>query len=101
MIPTSEPTSSAVRKLIEYTLITLDGVIGYPRQWSNFDEESAALALKRLDDFDAYVMGRAGYDTSSPACPRAKETRISSASRRCRSTSPLDHSPRRRRTSLS
>jgi dihydrofolate reductase len=51
-----------VRKLIEYTLITLDGVIGEPTRWSNFDEESAALALKRLDDFDAYVMGRAGYE---------------------------------------
>ena len=51
-----------MRKLIEYTLITLDGVIGDPKAWSNFDEESAALALKRLDDFDAYVMGRAGYE---------------------------------------
>ncbi|HET8892502.1 MAG TPA: dihydrofolate reductase family protein [Gaiellaceae bacterium] len=51
-----------MRKLIEYTLITLDGVIGDPKRWSNFDAESAALALKRLDDFDAYVMGRAGYE---------------------------------------
>ena len=51
-----------MRKLIEYTLITLDGVIGDPARWSNFDEESAALARNRLDDFDAFVMGRAGYE---------------------------------------
>ena len=51
-----------MRKLIEYTLITLDGVIGDPKQWSNFDEESAALARKRLDAFDAYVMGRVAYE---------------------------------------
>ena len=51
-----------MRKLIEYTLITLDGVIGDPKRWSIFDEESAALARKRLDDFDAYVMGRAAYE---------------------------------------
>jgi dihydrofolate reductase len=51
-----------VRKLIEYTLITLDGVIGDPKRWSNFDEESATLARKRLDDFDAYVMGRVAYE---------------------------------------
>ena len=51
-----------MRKLIEYTLTTLDGVIGDPKRWSNFDEESATLARKRLDDFDAYVMGRVAYE---------------------------------------
>ena len=51
-----------MRKLIEYTLVALDGVIGEPARWSNFDEESAALALGRLDDVDAFVMGRAGYE---------------------------------------
>lgn len=51
-----------MRKLIEYTLITLDGVIGDPKQWSFFDEESMILNRKRLDNFDAYVMGRAAYE---------------------------------------
>ena len=51
-----------MRKLVEYTLITLDGVIAEPKRWSNFDEESLALARKRLDDFDAYVLGRAAYE---------------------------------------
>ena len=51
-----------MRKLIEYTLISLDGVIGEPKLWSSFDEESAALARSRLDDFEAYVMGRVAYE---------------------------------------
>ena len=51
-----------MRKLIEYTLISLDGVIGAPRLWAHFDEESTTLARNRLDDFDAYVMGRVAYE---------------------------------------
>jgi dihydrofolate reductase len=52
-----------MRKLIESTLVSLDGVIEAPDQWSIFDEESTALALEQLDHYDAFVMGRTTYET--------------------------------------
>ena len=38
-----------MRKLIESTLISIDGVIESPDQWSIFDEESVHHALAELD----------------------------------------------------
>ena len=35
-----------MRKLIESTLVSLDGVIGSPDRWSLFDEESGQLASR-------------------------------------------------------
>ena len=39
---------AAVRKLIESTLISLDGVIEAPNRWSIFDDESTAVAIEQL-----------------------------------------------------
>ena len=38
-----------MRKLIESTLVSLDGVIGSPDSWSPFDEESRQLANEELE----------------------------------------------------
>lgn len=54
-----------MRKLIESTLVSLDGVIESPERWARFDEESAALAMEQLDDYDAFVMGRVTYERLS------------------------------------
>lgn len=54
-----------MRKLIESTLISLDGVIESPDRWAPFDEESAELALRHLDEFDAFVMGRVTFERLS------------------------------------
>jgi dihydrofolate reductase len=54
-----------MRKLIESTLVSLDGVIESPDQWALFDEESADRAMKHLDDYDAFVMGRVTYERLS------------------------------------
>jgi dihydrofolate reductase len=54
-----------MRKLIESTLISLDGVIESPDQWAPFDDESAELAMGHLDNFDAFVMGRVTYERLS------------------------------------
>jgi dihydrofolate reductase len=54
-----------MRKLIESTLVSLDGVIESPDQWALFDDESAALAMKHLDGFDAFLMGRVTYERLS------------------------------------
>jgi dihydrofolate reductase len=52
-----------VRKLVESTLVTLDGVIEAPERWAVFDAESSALSLEQLDRYEAFVMGRRTYET--------------------------------------
>jgi dihydrofolate reductase len=54
-----------LRKLIESTLISLDGVIESPDRWASFDDESVAFAMKQLDDYDAFVMGRVTFERLS------------------------------------
>jgi dihydrofolate reductase len=54
-----------VRKLIESTLVSLDGVIESPDRWAPFDEESVAFAMNQLDRYDAFVMGRVTYERLS------------------------------------
>jgi dihydrofolate reductase len=51
-----------MRKLIESTLVSLDGVIESPNRWSQFDDEAAELSARELDKYDAFVMGRATYE---------------------------------------
>jgi len=51
-----------MRKLIESTLVSLDGIIGSPDRWSPFDEESRKLAKEELEEYDALVLGRATYE---------------------------------------
>ena len=47
-----------MRKLIESTLLSLDGVIEAPERWANFDAEDTALPIEELGNYDAFVMGR-------------------------------------------
>ena len=51
-----------MRKLIESTLLSLDGVIEAPERWANFDAEATALSLEQLGNYDAFVMGRVTYE---------------------------------------
>jgi dihydrofolate reductase len=51
-----------MRRLIESTLVSLDGVIESPERWSRFDEEATQLAMQDLDRYDAFVMGRVTYE---------------------------------------
>jgi hypothetical protein len=69
-----------MRKLIESTLVSLDGVIEAPERWASFDAEATALSLKELGNYDAFVMGRVTYENffanwgphkASPAASRA------------------------------
>ncbi|KAB2381874.1 dihydrofolate reductase family protein [Actinomadura montaniterrae] len=52
-----------MRKLIESTLVTLDGVIEAPERWALFDAESSAYSLEQLRNYDAFVMGRKTYES--------------------------------------
>jgi dihydrofolate reductase len=51
-----------LRKLIESTLVPLDGAIEAPERWAIFDAEAAALSLEELRNYDAFVMGRVTYE---------------------------------------
>jgi len=54
--------STTMRKLIESTLVSLDGVVESPERWATFDAEATALSLKELGNYDAFVMGRVTYE---------------------------------------
>jgi dihydrofolate reductase len=51
-----------MRKLIESTLVSLDGVIEAPERWAVFDAEATAYSIEQLGSFDAFVMGRVTYE---------------------------------------
>jgi DHA2 family multidrug resistance protein-like MFS transporter len=55
------------RKVIESTLVSVDGVIGDPHMWTgeHFGEEAVARALEQLGRTDAMVMGRRTYEMFS------------------------------------
>ncbi len=64
-----------MRKLINSTYITLDGVIENP-MWTvpYFDEEAAAHAGELTEGADALLMGRVTYDGMSAAWPTRDES---------------------------
>ena len=51
-----------MRKLVESTLVSLDGVIEAPERWAIFDDEATELSMQELDNYDAFVMGRVTYE---------------------------------------
>jgi dihydrofolate reductase len=51
-----------MRKLIESTLVSLDGVIESPERWAIFDDEASELSMQELDNYDAFIMGRVTYE---------------------------------------
>jgi dihydrofolate reductase len=53
-----------MRKLIEATLVSLDGVVADPQDWAlpYWGEESKEHALAALYDFDAFLLGRVTYE---------------------------------------
>jgi dihydrofolate reductase len=51
-----------MRKLIESTLVSLDGITEAPEQWAGFDAEDTTLSLTQLGNYDAFIMGRATYE---------------------------------------
>jgi dihydrofolate reductase len=56
-----------MRRVIESTLVSADGVIGEPHTWTgeHFGDEAVAHALERLRHTDAMLMGRNTYDMFS------------------------------------
>jgi dihydrofolate reductase len=60
-----------VRKLIESTFMTLDGVISSPQDWGSayWDEEHASYSNRLLDDAGSILLGRATYDVFAAVWP--------------------------------
>jgi dihydrofolate reductase len=60
-----------VRKLVESTFMSLDGVISNPQEWSPpyWDDEHAAYGTKLLLAADALLLGRATYEGFVQAWP--------------------------------
>ena len=60
-----------MRRIMESTLLSLDGVIGSPHLWASkrFDEEARAAALEQLRASDAMLMGRRTYEIFSGLWP--------------------------------
>jgi dihydrofolate reductase len=54
--------STAMRKLIESTLASLDGVIESPERWATFDDEATQRSMQELGNYAAFVMGRVTYE---------------------------------------
>jgi dihydrofolate reductase len=60
-----------MRKLVESTFLTLDGVISSPQEWGRpyWDDEHAGYAGKLLAPADAMLLGRATYEAFAEAWP--------------------------------
>jgi dihydrofolate reductase len=60
-----------MRKLIESTFMTLDGVISGPHEWSGpyWDDEHSGYAGSLLTEADALLLGRATYEGFAQAWP--------------------------------
>lgn len=60
-----------MRRLVESTFVTLDGVISSPEVWGRpyWDEELAGYAHKLLFDADALLLGRVTYEGFTQAWP--------------------------------
>jgi dihydrofolate reductase len=60
-----------MRKLVESTFMTLDGVIGSPQEWSPpyWDDEHASYGSKLLFAADALLLGRLTYESFVQAWP--------------------------------
>jgi dihydrofolate reductase len=61
-----------MRKLVESTFVTLDGVISDPASWGHpyWDDEFAAYARRLLFDADSLLLGRATYEGFATAWPK-------------------------------
>src|SRR5262245_42385609 len=63
-----------MRKIVESTLVSLDGVFGDPHVWATeyFDQEAEEHALDLLLASDAMLMGRKTYEFFAVAFPHQK-----------------------------
>src|SRR5262245_38711541 len=63
-----------MRKVIEATFVSLDGMVESPEKWAlpYFDDENKNYALSRLADVDAFLLGRVTYEKFAARWPQIK-----------------------------
>jgi dihydrofolate reductase len=68
----AETQEGTVRKLIESTFLSLDGIISEPQRWSPpyWDDEHAGYASELLFSSDALVLGRRTYEGFAQSWPQ-------------------------------
>lgn len=66
-----------MKKLIESTLVSLDGIVEGQEKWTAgyFDEEAKNWAYESLADVDIFLLGRGTYEKFSSAWPNIKGDR--------------------------
>ena len=69
-IPTN-PRGEPMRKIVNSTFVTLDGVVNHMQHWhfDFVDAEMDALAMEQIQGSDALLMGRQTYDIYAGAWP--------------------------------
>ncbi|MBC6470441.1 dihydrofolate reductase family protein [Actinomadura alba] len=72
-----------MRKLIESTFVTLDGVIESPEQWGSpyWDEEHAGYGDDLFSSSDALLLGRVTYEAFAQVWPKMEEAGDEDAAR--------------------
>ncbi len=63
-----------MRRLIESTFVSLDGVVESPEKWAHphWDDENKKYALAKLSEVDAFLLGRVTYEKFAASWPRIK-----------------------------
>jgi len=66
-----------MRKLIEGTLVSLDGIVEGQEKWTSvyFDEEAKAHAYEALASVDTFLLGRGTFEKFSATWPNIKGDR--------------------------
>jgi dihydrofolate reductase len=64
-----------MRRVVESTLVSADGVIGEPHTWTgeHFGAEAVARALEQMRRTDAMIMGRGTYEMFSRTWPSPED----------------------------
>jgi len=70
-----------MRKIIESTFMTLDGVIDSPEQWGSpyWDDEHSGYAEGLMAGVDALLLGRVTYEGFAAAWPAMEESGVDGA----------------------
>jgi dihydrofolate reductase len=63
-----------MRKLIEATFVSLDGVVESPEKWAHpyWTDENKNYALSQLSDVDAFLLGRVTYELFAASFSKVK-----------------------------
>ena len=80
-------------RLIESTLVSLDGVVEDPMRWARFDDEARAIALENLRGYAGFLLGRTTFELFRDAWAPVRGDRYLEAVNAARKYVVSDHLP--------